>query len=334
MSQAPIPPEYAEIAAQAVTEFLAEESRLVFLSQGESVACRVEAPSGMYLLRIHAPISTSPAPDQAIAFSVAGIESECTWLLALARETSVVVQRPVLAPHGGHVLQLPFGSNHVLTPCTMLHWLEGDLIEGERTPDQAFQLGELLAALRSHAESWKRPANFVRLAHGMESWWASIHLLDGLVNLGVIPEAGRQLLTDVVGMADRELKVSGSRPEAFGLIHADLHESNYLLHAGQLRPIDFGRAGIGPWFLDLAESLGHLTPARRLDLVNGYSRHHPLKDGDIRLIEGYFVGALVEYFGYHAPVPADHADLTRGIKGWSKYFEYYLAGKPFLFGFE
>ena len=35
----------------------------------------------------------------------------------------------------------------------------------------------------------------------------------------------------------------------WGLIHADLHEGNYLFHNEQIRPIDFYRCGFGYYLL-------------------------------------------------------------------------------------
>ena len=51
---------------------------------------------------------------------------------------------------------------------------------------------------------------------------------------------------------------SGEGPENFGLIHADLHQWNYLFSRGEVHAIDFDDCGYGPFVYDLSTTLSEL----------------------------------------------------------------------------
>lgn len=73
----------------------------------------------------------------------------------------------------------------------------------------------------------------------------------------------------------------GSGPDAFGLIHADIHQKNYLFHGRQVRLIDFGDCGWGHYLYDLAVSVSELEglPNRaelRAALLAGYRQMRDL----------------------------------------------------------
>ena len=83
------------------------------------------------------------------------------------------------------------------------------------------------------------------------------------------------------------------QPGGSGLIHADLHQENFLFHQGAVRAIDFDDCGWGFHLYDLAVTLSEIHgraryPHLRDSLLDGYSRHRSLPpDPDIHL------GALI-----------------------------------------
>lgn len=73
----------------------------------------------------------------------------------------------------------------------------------------------------------------------------------------------------------------GDRPADFGLIHADLHQWNYLFHQEQVGVIDFDDCGYGHWLYDLAVTLYCLEDrpgftALKDAFLTGYRRRRPL----------------------------------------------------------
>jgi Ser/Thr protein kinase RdoA (MazF antagonist) len=73
----------------------------------------------------------------------------------------------------------------------------------------------------------------------------------------------------------------GTGPEVFGLVHADLHQFNVLLHRGQVRAIDFDDCCFGHYLYDLAVTLvgagpWRTTPAMRAAFLAGYRQERAL----------------------------------------------------------
>lgn len=328
MSPPRVPEELRGVAELAVEAFLTEKASLELIGHGECLTYRVSAPSGGYLLRVHSPISPPVHPG---FFTTGAIESECAWLHALADETDLVVQRPVPGPQDGYVLSVPRSDVDDPVPCTLLSWVDGETLEGRRTARQAGRLGEMIAKLQEHARRWVRPPGFERPAHGPVWWRRALARIDELVAIGVVSVADRAFLARVVDEIDRELAPLAHDPDRVGLIHADLHAENYVFHRGVPRPLDFGRACIGPWLYDVAECVGHLGPERRRELVESYAKVWPLEHGDLRRLEGYFVGALVEVFGHHARDPGMHDYLARAVPAWTPHMRRYVDREPFLF---
>ena len=260
------------------------------------------------------------------------LESECAWLHALDAETDLVVQRPVQRPDGRHVLAVEPPAGGPPVSCTLLSWVEGDIVSGERSPELAGQLGSLLAALHDHADDWTPPPWFQRPTHDRGWTRESLRRIGALAEEGLIAPGDHRRLAEAAAVVEREL-VAHARVEAnTGLIHADLHESNYVVLDGAPRPIDFSRCGSGPWLYDLGECLMHLTPPRRRDLVEAYGRSRPLVDGDLRRLEGYMIASCIEGFGHHAPDPREREYVTTAIPRFAaRHVQRYLDGETYLF---
>jgi Ser/Thr protein kinase RdoA (MazF antagonist) len=82
----------------------------------------------------------------------------------------------------------------------------------------------------------------------------------------------------------------GSGPDAFGLIHADIHQKNYLFHDGDIRLIDFGDCGWGHYLYDLAVTVSELEGlpdcgALRAALLAGYRQMRDLSPEREALID-------------------------------------------------
>ena len=92
---------------------------------------------------------------------------------------------------------------------------------------------------------------------------------------------------DMVEQARREL---GTGPDVYGLIHADLHQENYLFHRGRVRAIDFDDCGWGHFVYDLAVTLSELRGRPDYDVVRegllrGYRAVRPLPVEHERYLE-------------------------------------------------
>jgi Ser/Thr protein kinase RdoA (MazF antagonist) len=84
----------------------------------------------------------------------------------------------------------------------------------------------------------------------------------------------------------------GESPDTFGLIHADIHQNNYLFHDGEVRLIDFGDCGWGQYLYDLAVTISELDglpgcAALRDAVLAGYRRVRDLSPVHEDLIDTF-----------------------------------------------
>ncbi|MEF2277496.1 phosphotransferase [Deinococcus sp. YIM 134068] len=254
------------LARRALTEYGHADALLTPLGESDSTVFRVEAAGRERLvLRLH---DADRHGEQAL-------HSELRWLDHLARADGPTLPRPVPTPGGAWVV--PLGEGETLA--TLLTWVDGEPPGGPLNAGQAAQVGELLAELHLRAEVFTPPPGFERptydLAH-FRRGWADLRATLGPGRMtdeqaGVI-EAGWPTLAALLDPVE-------DVPGGLGLVHADAHPGNLLWHGGEVRLIDFGRLGWGPFLLDVAEGVLDLDPPERAACLEGYRRRRPLPGG-------------------------------------------------------
>jgi Ser/Thr protein kinase RdoA (MazF antagonist) len=110
----------------------------------------------------------------------------------------------------------------------------------------------------------------------------------------------------------------GEGPDVFGLIHADLHQENYLFHEGQVRAIDFDDCGWGYFSYDLAVPLSELRwrsnyAELRAGLLRGYRAIRPFPAGHERHLD-VFLGLRLLLIALWFLEQKDHPAFT----GWEE----------------
>ena len=114
----------------------------------------------------------------------------------------------------------------------------------------------------------------------------------------------------------------GSKPDVFGLIHADLHLENALFDGDAVRLIDFDDCGLGYWLYDLAVPLWEYRdrddyPAIRAALLDGYGSRRALPD--VSLLDDFIATRHVSFglwfVGMAQVNPAFAANLDKTM-GW------------------
>jgi hypothetical protein len=176
--------------------------------------------------------------------SDAELDAELGWLAALARETDLTVPAARFSTHVTSA-ELPAGGR-----CIGFEWVWGRHCEARPSRRLVADLGRVLAVLHAHARRFRPPRGFTRP-----------RLDIGRLTLAGTPEAARlarqridpatrRLLGEVADRVQAVLAELGSGPQAYGLVHADLHLGNVLDHHGEARPLDFDDASWGrttPW---------------------------------------------------------------------------------------
>ncbi len=271
----------ASLARQALEAYAVPVVSITPLKQVYNKTFRTTAQSGeQYVLRICHPRRTS----------VEAVRSELLWLTALRREAGLNVPEPVLNREAQYVTVIADVDMPRPYLCALFHWTNGRFLYQTLTPSHLFQVGELMARLHHHATHWEQPAGFTRRRvdnlnplhqeqddHFDETVAAQVIQTVATVST---PQAGTVVAT-VIQKTWAVLQALGEGPDTFGLIHADLHQNNYLFQNGRAGVIDFDDCGYGHWLYDLAVTLYCLRNhpdfvALREALLTGYRRSRSL----------------------------------------------------------
>ncbi len=281
-----------------------QEGHLTLLRHEQNVTYRVDSRGSRHLLRIS-------RPDLQTA---ATIGSEMSWLAALARDTSLRVPAPVMARDGALVVAAAHPGVPGTRPCVLLRWLDGRFLSRGLTPDHLGRIGAALAELQVHAARWSPPWGFIRprvdtlttaakqaslggpTAPSVAGPWPSV--ADGerataLVREHVSP-ADAGLVDDAIDLVRSTTAALAARPDAAGLIHADLHQENVLFDDSSVGVIDFDDCGWGFYLYDLAVPLSEVTlrpayPAMRDSLLEAYARRRHLSDDAGTHVDAFIV---------------------------------------------
>jgi Ser/Thr protein kinase RdoA (MazF antagonist) len=273
------------LARAALADYDLGEVRLTLLAHLYNTTFRVDTAEGhRYMLRIH----------RAGAPTLESVGAEMAWLAALRRDTDLQVPSPVQARSGAlFTVASTAGigpedtSPHI---CVLFRWLYGRRVNAGLKPAHLELAGALMARLQDHAAHFGPPPGFAR---GRVDWpveWAR-RLPDPFAP--EVVEACRAIVADSLSAGEAAQVASvlervraaeqalGRGPDAFGLIHADLHQYNLLFAHGTVMAIDFDDCGFGPLLYDLAVPLSELYgrveyPALRAGLLAGYRRVRPL----------------------------------------------------------
>ena len=108
----------------------------------------------------------------------------------------------------------------------------------------------------------------------------------------------------------------GEGPEVFGLIHADIHQWNYLFHKGNVHLIDFDTGGWGYFAYDIAVTFSTLLnhpnlSALRVAFLQGYRQVRPLPEEQEACIDTFIAARI---FGHTQWVAAHIGEAAFGDK--------------------
>ena len=319
---------YEPIAKAALNQYAVVQGELRFLGHSGNVTFYVEAPEEKFLLRIHQAFS---GLEDDIWLRPDVIESELLWLAALRQQTNIIVQEPVQNLEGRWVTQVLADDTQDVFYCSLLRWIDGYVSDTHRTPEQAHQLGLLIAQLHHHSSQWKLPQNFVRPIFDENRLGTALSALYPAVSYGLISPEHYRMLTVATQKIESTMKTLGKAQDIWGLIHADLHDRNYLFHNEEIRPIDFARCGFGYYLYDIAESIQYLLPQLRFSFFEGYQTIRQLPERYLQIVEGFFIMAIIYNYSFHVNNPKEHKWISDDVQHIAKrHLHKYLEGESFL----
>ena len=188
------------------------------------------------------------------------------------------------------MLESPFETNRI--PCTLLTWVHGQPFSQEAPHGTrlAYTLGELMAKLHAHAQTWSPPEPFLRLSYDAQLLQEALANLNVGVQQGIVNGDDAIPATEAGEYIIALLETMSKTPDIFGMIHADFPNGNVLVQGKTLIPIDFSLSGRGPYLLDVGICLSNLQQSLRMSYLKGYggslseTQHHQIEAFIIMMI--------------------------------------------------
>ena len=304
---------FTTLAEQALRAYPVQVEATCYLGHSDNLTFRVETVNdGLYLLRLHEPVAFFYRGIRQLPEVIA---SELVWMEALAREGGFQIQQPIYT-RAGDLLGSVVAPEGETIPTTLLSWLEGEHFSPAVTGAEQLveRFGELVGQMHNFASGWNAPPGFIRPTYDYDHFSRIFTRLLRGVDVGIFSEAIYRILHKT---GQRILELIAQMPEDpqnWGMIHADLHVGNFLVHGGEVVPIDFSFCGFGHYLFDVSVCLaGGLKPNHRLDFLRGYRSQRPLPESDLRLVEAYALAGRVSYFAYQIENPTERRWLEGRI---------------------
>lgn len=264
------------VAKHALTRYGIEPVSVSILNHAYNTTFTVTGPDGArYVLHILRPVvdamSEAPTP--------VSVESELWWLDQVRADLDLAVPAAVRTSEGKGVVSVAVEGMELPRLCTLFHWIDGHMLHQHVRPAHLEAVGCLTARLHNHSANLRVPTWFNRPHVDVADADAEEHVVR-LFTGGLFVQVA-DVMRRVLQRTRQAQRTLGSGPDAFGLIHADIHQKNYLFHGRQVRLIDFGDCGWGHYLYDLAVSVSELEglPNRaelRAALLAGYRQMRDL----------------------------------------------------------
>ncbi len=274
------------LAIKALREYDVTPERITLLHHWTNTVFRIDTDKGRYALRICQPLGANGAKL---------VRSELRWLVALKKHTGLDVPEPV-STQGNDLLTVVQGERVPGARCCVLFsWVEGRFKHRDQLSPKTFdKVGGLMAKLHRHVETSPPSQNFERpvVRYADPNNKTMLESLKMSEQFGTKKDA--EFLRSAYKRMMGETEKIGRNPSDFNLIHADLHQENYLFFQGDVRVIDFDDCGWGHLMYDVAVPL--LEVEHRDDFeelcaafFEGYRRVRPLATDAESQLSTFFV---------------------------------------------
>ncbi|HJP50181.1 MAG: phosphotransferase [Pseudomonadales bacterium] len=281
-----------------LTEWNIEPIDISLASHSENIVYKVTSHDDKtYALRVHRPGY----------HSLAELNSEQIWTDALM-ESGLQVPRAYPTSKGEFYVATECGGCE--RQVGLVGWLEGHPL-GSVTPkgkadfflEKLREIGVICARFHNQAANWMPPPGFSRHRLNHEGFVGENPFWGRFWEVASLRTSERRTIDKLRTTVSRRLLDYGEQPQTYSMIHADLHEGNFLVGNNGLTVIDFDDAGFGWHIYDLAVALFSHTDRSDYDgiqnaLIEGYRTERDITDEDLSLLPLFILIRALALMGW------------------------------------
>jgi Ser/Thr protein kinase RdoA (MazF antagonist) len=220
------------------------------------------------------------------------LEREVCWLSGLGRDTALRIPIPIPTLEGEPFAVVECEGIPDPRACVLFHWVDGVYAAPEElTPARLRSVGQFLAKLHDHAETFRLPAELAIDRFDADA----LDVSDHRANVSSYFEAVGDLeaFDEAVAAAVKLMRELGGDSTVAGIIHGDFHQRNYVFDGDHIGALDFETMHWGYYVYDLATTLSYLVPEflrdvdpepLRAAVIEGYSAERGLPEGYERML--------------------------------------------------
>lgn len=257
---------YERLARKALAAYAMEDARVAPLPGRENTVYQVREAGEQFALRI-----CDPERDRK------ALMRELLWLMALRRDTELIVPEPLMAMDGEILRTVAAPGIPGFHPCMLFSWVDGDTV-GEDADAGSFEgIGRSLAVLHQHGAAFRWPEEF-EIADSSDETLdePSLHALSDFYDppaLDLLRQAGERIASS--------LEILASSGISRGVVHGDMRRRSILIGDESPRFLGFDRCSRRLLIYDLAVLWWDLAArpdadALRAGLLSGYASLRPI----------------------------------------------------------
>ncbi len=259
------------LALNALKDYDLDVARLRLVSNDFNGIFRVDTTDGQkFILRVTLPEG---------GHDLDHVAAEMDWLVALARDTTLSVPRPLPARDGRLVVEAAAPGVPEPRLCEVFTWVPGKNLSEKMTQANIANLGELMARLHAHALTYQPPSELSLLRFDRPFPFPEPVVLFDDPYAMLFPPERRAVYEEAIAWVQESIDRLQASDEPMRILHNDLHQWNVRNSRSVLSPIDFEDLMLGWPVQDIATTLYYFPSqnyaALRQAFQEGYMRHSP-----------------------------------------------------------